>query len=120
MFQLTAQLPGDIYAEFWNAELPNLLEDIPLVFCALIAGFNTMVHHHTQSTSSSNFGSTVSSPMDRSWRSTTLLKILYTGALLLQKNNSGVPFRKLLFATITPCILGTYSDCIYFSLHDPF
>jgi hypothetical protein len=56
MFQLTAQLPGDIYAEFWNAELPNLLEDIPLVFCALIAGFNTMAHHHTQPTSSSNFG----------------------------------------------------------------
>jgi hypothetical protein len=49
-----------------------------------------------------------------------ILKMLSAEALLLKKNNSGVPFRKLLFATITPCILGTCSECIYFSLHDPF
>jgi hypothetical protein len=34
-------LTGDIYADFLDAELPNLLEDIPLVF-----RINNMIAHH--------------------------------------------------------------------------
>jgi hypothetical protein len=33
-FEFPARLTGDIYAEFLNPELPNLFEDIPLLFCA--------------------------------------------------------------------------------------
>jgi hypothetical protein len=83
--------------------------------------------------------------MDRSWRSTTLgcavprfkscgfgatLKILYTRALLLQKNNSGVAFRKVLLQLFQKWLrilksfvagtLSTCPDCIYFSFHNPF
>jgi hypothetical protein len=45
-FEFPAGLTGDIYADFLDAELPNLLEDNPLVF--------------KQSTTERNFGSTVS------------------------------------------------------------
>jgi hypothetical protein len=33
-FEFPARLAGDIYAKFLNTELPNLLEDMPLLFYA--------------------------------------------------------------------------------------
>jgi hypothetical protein len=32
-FEFPARLTGDIYADFLDAELPNLLEDILFLFC---------------------------------------------------------------------------------------